>query len=75
MPPPVDDLSKYERGTGSDDYRHRMLVNLVAFAFVIALIGAGLWLADTMAQMRRNQDCVLSGRRGCTPIEVTKDRW
>jgi hypothetical protein len=25
--------------------------------------------------MRKNQDCVLSGRRGCTPVEVTKDRW
>lgn len=52
-----------------------MVVNVVAFAFVIALIAAGLWLADTMAAMRKNQDCVLSGRRGCTPVEVTKDRW
>jgi len=25
--------------------------------------------------MRKNQDCVLSGRRGCTPVEVTKGRW
>jgi hypothetical protein len=50
-------------------------VNAAAFLFVIALIGAGLWLANTMTQMRKNQDCVLSGRRGCTPIEVTGDRW
>jgi hypothetical protein len=28
-----------------------------------------------MAQMRRNQDCALSGRRNCTPIEVSKDRY
>ncbi len=74
-PPPVEDLAKYERGEGADDYRHRMIVNAAAFLFVIALIGAGLWLADTMAQMRKDQDCVLSGRRGCTPVEVTKDRW
>ena len=74
-PPPVEDLAKYERGEGADDYRHRMIVNVAAFLFVIALIGAGLWLADTMAQMRKNQDCVLSGRRGCTPVEVTKERW
>ena len=74
-PPPVDDLAKYEHKADSDDYRHRMIVNVAAFLFVIALIGAGLWLADTMAQMRKNQDCVLSGRRGCTPVEVTKDRW
>jgi hypothetical protein len=78
-PPPkdpmqTDDLAKYAHGEGADDYRHRMLVNAAAFLFVMALIGAGLWLADTMAQMRRNQDCFLSGRRNCDPIEVTKDR-
>jgi len=28
-----------------------------------------------MARMRKDQDCVLSGRRGCTPVEVIKDRW
>ena len=52
-----------------------MIVNVVAFVFVIGLIAAGLWLAETMAAMRKNQDCVLSGRRGCTPVEVIKDRW
>jgi hypothetical protein len=52
-----------------------MMVNIAAFLFVIGLIGAGIWLADTMARMRKDQDCVLSGRRGCTPVEVSKDRW
>jgi hypothetical protein len=74
-PSPVEDLGKYERDEQADDYRHRMLVNLVAFAFIVALIGAGLWIADTMAQLRRNQDCALTGRRGCVPIEVNKDRY
>ncbi len=73
--PPVDDLAKYHQVTEVDDYRHRMIVNLAAFLFVIALIGAGLWIADTMARMRKNQDCVLSGRHDCTPVEVTKGRW
>jgi hypothetical protein len=72
---PVEGLAKYERGESSDDYRNRMIVNIMAFVFVVGLIGAGIWLADTMAAMRKNQDCVLSGRRGCTPVEVTKDRW
>lgn len=73
--PPVEDLAKYERDETSDDYRHRMIVNVAVFVFVLGLIGAGIWLADTMASMRKNQDCVLSGRRGCTPVEVTKERW
>lgn len=73
-PPPVEDLAKFERTSEADDYRHRMIVNAAAFLFVVALIGAGLWLADTMATLRRNQDCVLAGHRNCTPVEVTKDR-
>jgi len=74
-PSPVEDLAKYERDEGTDDYRHRMLINAAAFVFVVALMGAGLWIADTMAAMRKNQDCVLSGRRGCTPVEVDQHRW
>lgn len=75
-PNPFETLGKYEGGREEpSDYRHRMLVNAAAFIFVVALIGAGLWLADTMAAMRKNQDCVLSGRRGCTPVEVNRDRW
>jgi hypothetical protein len=74
-PAPVEDLAKYERSEGADDYRHRMIVNVAAFLFVVGLIGAGIWLADTMARMRKDQDCVLSGRRGCTPVEVNRDRW
>jgi hypothetical protein len=76
IPAPVENLAKYQGGRESPaDYRHRMLVNTAAFVFVLALIGVGLWLADTMATMRKNQDCVLSGRRGCTPVEVQRDRW
>ena len=73
-PAPVEDLAKYERSAEADDYRHRMIVNGAAFLFVVALIGAGLWLADTMAAMRRNQDCVLAGHRNCSPVETTKER-
>lgn len=81
-PPPqqprdaVEDLSKYARDETPDDYRHRMAVNAVAFAFVVVLGLAGYWLADTMATMRKNQDCVLTGRRGCTPVDVpTRERF
>ena len=47
----------------------------LGIAAVLAVIGAGLWLAETMAQMRKDQDCVLSGQRGCTPVEYNKVRW
>lgn len=73
--PPVEDLDAYERADEPDDYRHRMITNAVAFAFVIALIGAGLWLADTMAALRKKEDCVMQGRRNCAPIEAPRDRF
>jgi hypothetical protein len=70
-----DDLAKYEQSDEPDDYRHRMVMNVAGLVVVVLLIGIGWWLADTMATMRKNQDCVLSGRRGCTPVEVHHDRW
>jgi hypothetical protein len=65
-----DGLDHYARSGEPDDFRHRMTVNAIAFLFVAALVVAGLWLADTLATMRKNQDCVLSGKRGCTPVEA-----
>jgi hypothetical protein len=67
-------MGKYERtGAEPDDYRHRMIVNLVGFAICVVLIGAGLWLANTIAELRRDQDCVLSGRRNCAQISIPGD--
>ncbi|MBV8320532.1 MAG: hypothetical protein JO049_07635 [Hyphomicrobiales bacterium] len=68
---PVAGLAKYEGGEEQDDnYRHRMMVNLAALAFTVALAVAGIWLAIQIADMRKKQDCLLSGRRNCAPIDV-----
>jgi hypothetical protein len=72
----VADFARYEGGVGTDDYRHRMIVNVLAFLFCVFLVFAGVWIATKMAAMRKDQDCVLSGRRGCTPVEVPiRKRW
>ena len=55
-----------------DDYRHRMTMNLLGFLVTIVLIVAGLWLVDKIAEFRKAQDCYLSGRRNCAPIEVPR---
>jgi len=67
---PVEDLGKYEGDAEPDNYRHRMIMNAAGLAATIVLVIAGIWIATTMAQLRKNQDCVLSGRRGCTPVEA-----
>ena len=68
--PPSDALDQYEQSSEPDDFRHRMMVNLAAFGFVAALVMAGIWLADTITTMRKTQDCVLTGKRGCGPVET-----
>jgi hypothetical protein len=72
--PPVADLAQFEAGEEPDDYRHRMLVNAAAFLFLALLIGGGIWLVDTMARMQTDQECVLTGRRGCTPVDIAPAR-
>jgi hypothetical protein len=69
-PEPLD-LSRYERPREEpDDFRHRMLANIAAFAFTVALTAIGIWLAMSIADLRRTQDCVLMGRRDCVRIST-----
>ncbi len=68
-PHEASDLSRYERAPDEpDDFRHRMLANIAAFAFTVALTAVGIWLAMSIADLRRTQDCVLMGRRDCVRI-------
>ena len=70
---PFDDLAQYEQDREQDesvDYPHRMLMNIIAVMVLTILIGAGIWLADTITDMERNQDCILQGRQNCAPIEM-----
>ena len=66
---PVEDIAKFERAGREEDYRHRMLMNVLGFIFCAALALAGIWLANTIAELRQNQDCVLSGRRDCAHMD------
>jgi len=69
---PVADLSKYERAQDEDDYRHRMTMNVLALAATTILVVAGVWLAVSIADMRKNQDCYLQGGRNCNQLMITK---
>jgi hypothetical protein len=65
------DLSRYEKPREEpDDFRHRMLANIAAFAFTVALTAVAIWLAISIADLRRTQDCVLIGRRDCVHIST-----
>jgi hypothetical protein len=67
----ASDLSRYERAREEpDDFRQRMLANIAAFAFTVALTAIGIWLAMSIADLRKTQDCVLMGQRDCARISV-----
>jgi hypothetical protein len=66
----VDDLAAFEEEDRNIDYRHRMLMNVIAVVIVTLLVTAGVWIADTIAAMQKAQDCALQGRQNCAPIEV-----
>ena len=68
--PAVGDLAKFERTKGEDDYRHRMTMNALALVATFFLVIAGVWLATRISDMVKTQDCFLSGRRNCAPIDI-----
>jgi hypothetical protein len=65
-----NDLARYERAAEPDDYRHRMIMNVAGLLVTVALIVTGLWLADSLADLRREQDCVMSGRINCAQLHI-----
>jgi hypothetical protein len=66
------DLGRYVRpGVEADVVHHRILANIAALAFTIALTAIGIWLAMSIQDLRRTQDCVLMGRRDCVRITTT----
>ncbi|WP_407160014.1 hypothetical protein [Bradyrhizobium sp. STM 3557] len=67
--PDVLDLAHCEQPRQRpDDFRHRILANIAAFAFTVALTAIGIWLAMSIADLRKTQDCVLTGRRDCARV-------
>ncbi|MGB9369990.1 MAG: hypothetical protein WCE79_28690 [Xanthobacteraceae bacterium] len=48
----------------------RRLANIVLAVGFVALVGAGIWLANAMIDARKADECISSGRRNCNPITV-----
>ncbi|MGO3934594.1 hypothetical protein [Rhodopseudomonas pseudopalustris] len=72
LPPVQTDLSRYEHGgdESPDDFSHRMLTNIAGLVVTIVLTAIGFWLATSIADLRKTQDCVLMGRRDCANIAI-----
>jgi hypothetical protein len=70
--PLANDLARGDRVGEPDDFRHRMWANLAAFAFTAILTAVGIWLASNIADLRKSQDCLLTGRRDCAPYAMPR---
>ena len=55
-------------GPQSDDMRRKALLGLL---FVVLLIAGGLLLTRVLHSTAQLQDCVMSGRSNCAPIDST----
>jgi hypothetical protein len=53
-----------------DGEGNRNVENAVLLVIFAVLVGAGVWLLSTMADVRKVQDCAAQGRRNCATIEV-----
>ena len=54
--------------TGNDDEGSR-LVPLAVLALMLLLAGLGWWLLQRFSEASKIQDCVMSGRKNCAPID------
>jgi hypothetical protein len=47
-----------------------MKINAIAFAFIVILTIAGVWLADQLALLQKHSDCIFLGRKNCADVEI-----
>ena len=64
---PVEGLERYKCGPESEeDYRYRMLVNLLATVVLSVLIVTGSWILETLVNStREGRDCYPPGAGNC----------
>jgi len=61
---------RQESDHDAEDERDRRATNIFLAVAAVLVIGGGIWLMNAMADARKAQLCLESGRRNCNPIEV-----
>ena len=56
--------------TPEEEARDRRAANIFLLVAGVLLVGIGVWLANAMIDARRADECMSSGRRNCSPMEV-----
>ena len=67
---PETDKPPIAQAPDPDEDRRRMRSNLAALVFAALLVVVGLYLVRVLAEKSRLEDCLMSGRTNCAPIEA-----
>ena len=65
--PPAQPLPKAD----PEEDRWRMRSNIAALVFAALLVVVGLYLVRVLAEKSRLEDCLMSGRTNCAPIDAS----
>jgi hypothetical protein len=67
----IPGIERYEYSqTIDDDYRHRMLVNLLAVAVLVVLIAAGVWVMDALLKTTQEQHNCFGHSGNCAAVSM-----
>jgi hypothetical protein len=50
-----------------------MVMNLIALAILTSLVCLGVWIADTISDLQKEQDCLMQGRSNCSGARIVID--
>ena len=67
-------LMEYRSRDGDEDADQRRSAALIGLIIILALAIAGVVLVRELRERSRLEDCLMSGRTNCAPIEVPSRR-
>jgi hypothetical protein len=59
---------------GDDEADQRRSAALIGLIIILVLAIAGVWLVRELREKSRLEDCLMSGRTNCAPIETPSRR-
>ena len=60
--------ARLARDSDVEEDRLRMRQNVAAFLAIVAIVGVGAWLMESLHYHSRLQTCVEAGHRNCLPL-------
>jgi hypothetical protein len=71
-PPHAAPMSDSKKRESQTDQEGRVTASLAGLAFVLVLVIVGLFLVRVLKKQSELEDCLMSGRTNCAPIESTR---